>query len=224
MSDSSGEKNSETSEDLPTVSLKQEDKVRVIKGMILLLLFSSIIIFSLIYCNAPNYNANILFTSDHLEKRFENYQALPLYQVDSRLVRGNRIELNLSLIRELDESYPKINVLFIFSQNSVNVTIKDNNINSNNFIIPIDLLDSSTISLVKEGPIRNVDESSIGYHIDTFPFGFRLYRKETNETFFDTISSSKDSNTFLNYKNSILRKGSSFKYNSTSLKEMDSGF
>jgi hypothetical protein len=58
------DENNSQEEELPRVSLQQEDKVRIIKGMILLFLFSSIVIYSLIYCNAPTFDANIVFSME----------------------------------------------------------------------------------------------------------------------------------------------------------------
>ncbi len=47
------------------VQLSSEDKIRIVKGMLLLFLFSTMIVASLAYYNAPNVNPNLVFESFH---------------------------------------------------------------------------------------------------------------------------------------------------------------
>lgn len=202
MDDRSPDKESDDSkeEELPMVTLKKEDKVRVIKGMILLLFFSSIVIYSLIYCNAPNYSANILFTEEINNDSNNNYLNPPFqfYQVDSRRIFGNKIELSLSNL----EGTIQLIALFIFSKNRVRMTIK--NPNDIQYEIPTNLFESNDIDFTKEGVIQFVSESNIGVHIDTYPFGFRLYRKELNETFFSTIFP-QNNDSYFSYDKNFMR-------------------
>ena len=69
----------ESEEDLPIVEVKTEDKSKIIKSIIILLLYYSVIIYSLIYCNSPDNESNLL-----LEK----------YEEESNLIINN-IELKL---------------------------------------------------------------------------------------------------------------------------------
>ena len=226
----SPDRNSDDSreEDLPMVSLKKEDKVRVIKGMILLLLFSSIVIYSLIYCNAPNYRANILFTEDDNDRPdyIDVNKQFPFYVVNSRRIYMNMIELSVSD----EKSSTQLRVIYIFSKNRVRMKII--NANDKQYEIPIELFDLNDIEFTKEGIIDSVSDSNIGVHIDTYPFGFKLYRKESNEIFFNTLFPYSNE-TYFTYNENYMRISSTLVenhftyglgYNKTSLRVIEGDY
>ena len=78
-------------EELPQVKLDSEDKTRVIKGLILLFLFSSVVIASMVYYNAPNYNPNLILEGSHSEEaRFDKHlHNNPVYRLESRYMATN---------------------------------------------------------------------------------------------------------------------------------------
>jgi len=57
---------SEEEEDLPLAELKNEDNVRFIKAMIILFIFFSVLMYSIIFCKSPESNKNIVFENDNL--------------------------------------------------------------------------------------------------------------------------------------------------------------
>ena len=82
----------ENNEELPQTNLDLEDKTRVIKGLILIFLFSSVVISSMVYYNAPNYNPNLVFEGEHDEgvKHHRHLHNNPVYRLQSRFSSRNR--------------------------------------------------------------------------------------------------------------------------------------
>lgn len=182
--------NTEEDEELPIISLKNEDKIKVIKGIILLFLFSSVVIYSLIYCNVPMYNMNILFQAESNSNGTGS--VVQQYQVVSRHIHKNSIQLQLRDSNDKDysnKSLSPIIALFLFSKNRMRLKIThQGNDNSDNDQLPLDMFESNDLELKSIGVIDHISESNIGIHINTNPFGFKLFRKQTNETLFSTIT------------------------------------
>ncbi len=78
-------------EELPEIKLDTEDKTRIIKGLILIFLFSSVVISSMVYYNAPNYNPNIIFEGlhDNDVKHDKHLHNNPVYRLQSRYSSAN---------------------------------------------------------------------------------------------------------------------------------------
>ena len=71
--------------------LDKEDTIRIVKGLLLIFLFWSVIISSMIYYNAPNYNPNLVFEGVHDEgvKHDRHLHQNPVYRLQSRHSTGN---------------------------------------------------------------------------------------------------------------------------------------
>ena len=75
----------------PANKLDREDTVRIIKGLLLIFLFWSVVVSSMIYYNAPNYNPNLVFEGVHDEgvKHDRHLHENPVYRLQSRYSSGN---------------------------------------------------------------------------------------------------------------------------------------
>ncbi len=79
-------------EELPQHHLDLDDKTRIVKGLVLIFLFASVVISSMIYYNAPNYNPNLVFESEHDigVKHDRHLHSNPVYRLQSRFTTKNR--------------------------------------------------------------------------------------------------------------------------------------
>jgi hypothetical protein len=118
------------------IQLSSEDKIRIVKGMLLLFLFSTMIVASLAYYNAPNANPNLVFESFHNsdvkhDRHIHNY---PIYKLNSRSIMNNKMELDIILERIgrtnniNSEFYRNIKMIAKFSKNKVRIRLFNNEI------------------------------------------------------------------------------------------------
>jgi hypothetical protein len=72
-------------------ALDTEDKQRIIKGVILMFLFASVVVSSVVYYNAPNYNPNLVFEGTHNEDVKHDRHILdnPIYRLNYRYSSKN---------------------------------------------------------------------------------------------------------------------------------------
>ena len=124
------------------LQLSNEDKIRIIKSMILLFLFSTMIVSSMAYYNAPNVNPNLVFESGHdsnakHDKHVHNY---PVYKLNSRYSFQNIVTFEIALERIgrtnniNSDYYRNIKMALKFSKNKVRVKINESD--SKQFEIP----------------------------------------------------------------------------------------
>jgi len=88
-------------EEFPEINLDFEDKLRIVKGLILILLFSSVcnfsqikfflVISSVVYYNAPNNNPNLIFERIHISNPSSEtvFHENPVYRLTSRFISKN---------------------------------------------------------------------------------------------------------------------------------------
>ena len=116
------------------VELNTEDKIRIIKSMILLFLFSSMIVSSMTYYNAPNINPNLVFDGSHDNnaKHDKHIHNNPIYKLNSRYIMTNQLELNIVLERVgrnnniNSDYYRNIKMIVKFSKNKARIKILEN--------------------------------------------------------------------------------------------------
>ena len=111
----------ESEEDLPILEIKSEDKPKIIKSIILLLLYYSVIIYSLIYCNSPNSQSNLLL------ENYEDEEVLFINNFNIVLI-SKKISFN-HVIFMLKEKDNKINNIILsleyqFLENYIDVISK----------------------------------------------------------------------------------------------------
>lgn len=120
--------------EIDQTQLNTEDKIRIFKGMLLLFLFSTMIVSSLAYYNAPNINPNLVFESFHNadvkhDRHVHNY---PIYKLSSRSMMNNRVELDIILERIgrtnniNSEYYRNVKLVAKFSKNKVRIRMFNN--------------------------------------------------------------------------------------------------
>ena len=111
----------ESEEDLPILEIKSEDKPKIIKSIILLLLYYSVIIYSLIYCNSPNSQSNLLL---------ENYEDEEVLFINNFnfVKKKKKISFNhvIFLFREKDNKINNIilSLEYQFLENYIDVISK----------------------------------------------------------------------------------------------------
>ena len=196
------------------IMLETEDKLRVIKGMALMIVFWTLIISSIIFYNTPNYNPDIVFEGVHsYDIRMDRHPYNnPIYKLMSKYSRGNYIEFDIALERLGKENpistNPSQNIKMIikFAKNRCHIQIKDPEAN-NLFEIPSTLYNYNDLEMDKVGKIEHMDDSDIGIKIFHHPFGFYLYRKDTEEILFDTTHSvdNVDFNTYMYFAKNYLQ-------------------
>lgn len=194
------------------VILETEDKLRVIKAFVLLMIFWTTIISSVILYNAPNYNPHIVLEGIKNEKIDSNVHKNPTYKLMSKFSRENYIELDVALERVGKENPISTNpvhnlkIYVKFSKNRAHIVIKNNDSNEE-FKIPYELYNYNDLDMEGYGKIENLNDSNIGIKIYNHPFGFTLYRKDTEEILFDTTHSvgDKNFNTYLYYAENYLQ-------------------
>jgi alpha-glucosidase (family GH31 glycosyl hydrolase) len=191
-----------------------------------LILVLIIFITNLVYFNAPSQRLdkyiekNQNFEKNQKNQNFENFYStnnlLSYYKVSSRFSEENKIKLELSKLPQFNtlntntstynyKLIEKLNVIFTFSIDSVNIKIfsneegevevegdkknpnHPNHPHSNKFH---EILDNNDL-LLENKKISDLSESNLGVIIFNFPFNYVIYRKdslEMNETIFDTRS------------------------------------
>lgn len=111
----------ESEEDLPILEIKSEDKPKIIKSIILLLLYYSVIIYSLIYCNSPNSQSNLLL------ENYEDEEVLFINNFNFVLI-SKKISFNhvIFLFREKDNKINNIilSLEYQFLENYIDVISK----------------------------------------------------------------------------------------------------
>lgn len=233
-SDNEDDENQED-EELPVVTLKNEDKIKVIKGIVLLFLFSSVVIYSLIYCNVPMYNTNIVFQDQLNGHSNSNTTNIQQYKVISRHIHKNSIQLqiiesNTNYNSSNSQAIP-IKAMFLFSKNRMRLRITQSG--NKEYQIPLNMFKSNDLDLNLIGSIEHISESNIGIHINTNPFGFKLYRKQTNDTLFNTITNNNSNETIFKCDKNYMQISTQLsdnhltfglKYSNSSFKATDGAF
>lgn len=111
----------ESEEDLPILEIKSEDKPKIIKSIILLLLYYSVIIYSLIYCNSPDSQSNLLL------ENYEDEEVLFINNFNFVLI-SKKISFNhvIFLFREKDNKINNIilSLEYQFLENYIDVISK----------------------------------------------------------------------------------------------------
>ena len=202
------------------IFLDSNDKIRVIKGLILLISFFTLIISSMLLYNAPNYNPDIILTSLYADEDYfqnnniEQYNN-PVYKLMSKSINKKEKTIIMDVALErigkdnpyIKNSTPINNLKFIikFARDRCHIKITDNENNNNNYEIPKNLFNFNDIDFSSAQQISSLDNSNIGIKIYNHPFGFTLFRKESEEIIFDTFHFYKNNNfnTYMYISNEI---------------------
>lgn len=136
--------NNQIEKDNEAVQLSTEDKVRIAKSMILILLFATMIVSSMTYYNAPNINPNLVFESGHdvNAKHDKHVHDHVIYRLNSRTIKGNRINLVFAVetMRKKNviktEFYREGQMSVIFSKNKARIRIIEREEESQHFEVP----------------------------------------------------------------------------------------
>ena len=191
----------------PEIFLDSNDKIRVIKGLILLISFFTLIISSMLLYNAPNYNPDIILTSLYTNDFFsssnlEQYNN-PIYKLMSKSINKKEKTITMDVALErigkdnpfIKTSNPinNLKIIIKFARDRCHIKICDF-LNQNNYEIPNSLFNLNDIDFSSGQQISSLDNSNIGIKIYNHPFGFVLFRKESEEIIFDTTHSFKNNN------------------------------
>ena len=117
----------ESEEDLPIVEVKTEDKSKIIKSIIILLLYYSVIIYSLIYCNSPDSESNLLL------ENYEEESNLIINNIELKLISKKKIYKGITyLLKKKDNKKNNLIFSFEFHFNKEFINIKAKLIEKNN--------------------------------------------------------------------------------------------
>ena len=118
----------ESEEDLPIAEVKTEDKSKIIKSIIILLLYYSVIIYSLIYCNSPDNESNLL-----LEK-YEEESNLIINNIELKLLSKKKFYKGITyLFKQKDDKFNNWIFSFEFQFNKEFINLKAKIIENNNY-------------------------------------------------------------------------------------------
>ena len=143
------------------------NKESIIKGMILVFIYFSVIIYSLLYMLTPNKTANLIFEGDLNSEYFNNSiynKNIDFYKLDTIRIREDMIIINISRNFRYENNTDSKNNLLI---NLIYSNLKNINkiVISNNFIS-------------KE--INNGINIYQYYKVNDFPFWLILFNKEND--------------------------------------------
>ena len=118
----------ESEEDLPIAEVKTEDKSKIIKSIIILILYYSVIIYSLIYCNSPDSESNLLL------ENYEEESNLIINKIELKLISKKKIYKGIIyLFKKKDNKRNNWIFSFEFQFNEEFINLKAKIIENNNY-------------------------------------------------------------------------------------------
>ena len=178
------------------IILDSNDKIRVLKGFLLIIGFFTLILSSMILYNSQNYNPNIILSSENNNLISYNNKInknFPIYKLISKNVnkKEKTIYLEISLdnfgdlnpYKNIVNPIENIKITIKFTKDKIRVKMFENK--NNNFEISKELFNKNNLDF-NSNQILSLDDSNLYIKIFNYPFGFQILRKINNEIIFDS--------------------------------------
>ena len=182
------------------IILDSNDKIRVLKGFLLIIGFFTLILSSMILYNSQNYNPNIILTEENYINNnlisFNNKinKNFPIYKLISKNVnkKEKTIYLEISLenfgdlnpYKNIVNPIKNIKIVLKFTKDKMRIKIFESE--KNNFEISKELYNKNNLDFNSGMQILSLDDSNLYVKIFNYPFGFQILRKINNEIIFDS--------------------------------------
>jgi len=161
----------ESEEDLPIAEVKTEDKSKIIKSIIILILYYSVIIYSLIYCNSPDSESNLLL------ENYEEESNLIINKIELKLISKKKIYKGIIyLFKKKDNKRNNWIFSFEFQFNEEFINLEAKIIENNNYF---ENIKKEKIIQIMNNDINNKIE------IDDISFSNKLLNLTKNLNFTD---------------------------------------